>query len=96
VSDVRDSETWRAVEEHFTKALAPSFGTPYRGMDVAATSEGSRIAFTGMVYDRLEHGVESQFVIYPEEGDGVRAFPAQIDFCTRVLMWFDRHCDRDG
>jgi dipeptidyl aminopeptidase/acylaminoacyl peptidase len=39
----------------------------------------------------LEHGVESQLVIYPEEGHGVRAFPAQIDFCTRVLMWFDLH-----
>lgn len=30
-------------------------------------------------------------MIYPEEGHGVRAYPAQIDFLTRVLQWFDRY-----
>ena len=39
----------------------------------------------------LEHGVESELVIYPQEGHGVRAFPAQIDLCTRVVSWFQRH-----
>ncbi|MFN2538605.1 MAG: alpha/beta hydrolase family protein, partial [Mycobacteriales bacterium] len=39
----------------------------------------------------LEHGVESQLVIYPLEGHGVRAFPALNDFCTRLLDWFERH-----
>ncbi|MFI6540383.1 prolyl oligopeptidase family serine peptidase [Nonomuraea sp. NPDC050547] len=39
----------------------------------------------------LEHGVESQLAIYPGEGHGVRAFPAVIDFCTRVVDWFQRH-----
>ncbi|WP_459805172.1 S9 family peptidase [Herbidospora sp. RD11066] len=39
----------------------------------------------------LEHGVESQLVIYPQEGHGVRAFPALIDFCTRVVDWYQRH-----
>jgi dipeptidyl aminopeptidase/acylaminoacyl peptidase len=37
------------------------------------------------------HGVPSTLVIYPEEGHGVRAFPAQIDFLTRTLQWFDRY-----
>ncbi|WP_165777694.1 alpha/beta hydrolase family protein [Amycolatopsis antarctica] len=36
-------------------------------------------------------GVPSALVIYPEEGHGVRAFPAQIDFLARVLRWFDRY-----
>ncbi|RJQ83061.1 alpha/beta hydrolase family protein [Amycolatopsis panacis] len=36
-------------------------------------------------------GVESQLVTYPEEGHGVRAFPALTDFLTRSLQWFDRH-----
>lgn len=39
----------------------------------------------------LEFGVESELVIYPQEGHGVRAFPALIDYCTRVLDWFERH-----
>ncbi|WIV54052.1 S9 family peptidase [Amycolatopsis nalaikhensis] len=37
------------------------------------------------------HGVPSALVIYPEEGHGVRAFPAQIDFLARVLQWFERY-----
>jgi dipeptidyl aminopeptidase/acylaminoacyl peptidase len=39
----------------------------------------------------LEHGVRSQLAIYPQEGHGVRAFPALTDFCTRVLDWFAEH-----
>ena len=39
----------------------------------------------------LEHGVESQLVVYPQEGHGVRSFPALIDFCTRVVDWFGSH-----
>ncbi|MGC4938625.1 prolyl oligopeptidase family serine peptidase [Kribbella sp. DT2] len=36
-------------------------------------------------------GVESVLVVYPEEGHGVRAYPAMTDFLTRVMAWFDRH-----
>ncbi|MFD2468989.1 S9 family peptidase [Amycolatopsis silviterrae] len=39
----------------------------------------------------LAHGVPSTLAIYPEEGHGVRAFPAQIDFLTRMLQWFERY-----
>ena len=38
-----------------------------------------------------EAGVESEFVLYPEEGHGVRKFPAAIDFTTRLVGWFERH-----
>src|SRR5262249_51201976 len=38
----------------------------------------------------LEHGVESELVIYPQEGHGVRQFPATIDYVTRTLAWFER------
>lgn len=41
--------------------------------------------------DLLGAGVESQLVVYPNEGHGVRAFPTLIDFCCRVLDWFQRH-----
>lgn len=38
-----------------------------------------------------ENGVETELVIYPEEGHGVRNLPARIDFATRLLTWFQRH-----
>ncbi|GAA3573299.1 S9 family peptidase [Amycolatopsis ultiminotia] len=37
------------------------------------------------------NGVPSALLIYPEEGHGVRAFPAQLDFLARALQWFDRY-----
>ncbi|KZB80238.1 hypothetical protein AVL48_14210 [Amycolatopsis regifaucium] len=37
------------------------------------------------------NGVPSALVIYPEEGHGVRAYPAQIDLLARVLRWFERY-----
>ena len=37
------------------------------------------------------HGVDSALVIYPEEGHGVRAYPALTDFLTRMLNWFERY-----
>ena len=36
-------------------------------------------------------GVESVLLKYPEEGHGIRQFPAYIDFGARVLRWFDEH-----
>jgi dipeptidyl aminopeptidase/acylaminoacyl peptidase len=30
-------------------------------------------------------------VTYPHEGHGVRAFPAAIDYATRVVGWFTRY-----
>jgi dipeptidyl aminopeptidase/acylaminoacyl peptidase len=38
-----------------------------------------------------EHGVLSRLAVYPQEGHGVRSFPAVIDFTARVLEWFTRH-----
>jgi dipeptidyl aminopeptidase/acylaminoacyl peptidase len=38
-----------------------------------------------------ERGVETDVAIYPNEGHGVRNFPAIIDHDARVLAWFDRH-----
>ncbi len=35
-------------------------------------------------------GVETELVLYPEEGHGVRAFPTVIDLCARAIGWFDR------
>jgi dipeptidyl aminopeptidase/acylaminoacyl peptidase len=37
-----------------------------------------------------EHGVPAEVAIYPEEGHGVRTYPAFIDWCTRMVGWFER------
>jgi len=39
----------------------------------------------------LENGVESMLVTYPEEGHGIRKWPATIDYAARLLSWFDGH-----
>ena len=39
----------------------------------------------------LENGVESVLVSYPQEGHGVRRFPALIDYAARVVSWFEDH-----
>jgi dipeptidyl aminopeptidase/acylaminoacyl peptidase len=36
------------------------------------------------------NGVETELVLYPEEGHGVRKFPTVIDLCTRMVAWFER------
>ena len=38
----------------------------------------------------LENRVESVLVTYPEEGHGIRKFPACIDYTARVVTWFER------
>lgn len=38
-----------------------------------------------------EHGVDSEVVIYPEEGHGVLAHPARVDWGSRVLRFLARH-----
>jgi dipeptidyl aminopeptidase/acylaminoacyl peptidase len=38
-----------------------------------------------------QHGLESVLVIYPQEGHGVRSYPAMVDFLSRVLGWFERY-----
>lgn len=37
------------------------------------------------------HGTESALVIYPEEGHGVRSYPAITDFLVRTVGWFEQH-----
>jgi dipeptidyl aminopeptidase/acylaminoacyl peptidase len=39
----------------------------------------------------LYHGVESALVTYPQEGHGVRSYPAITDLLARIVSWFERH-----
>jgi dipeptidyl aminopeptidase/acylaminoacyl peptidase len=42
----------------------------------------------------LQNGVKSVLVMYPEEGHGVRQFPAMIDYAARMVGWFEDHLQR--
>ncbi len=44
----------------------------------------------------LRHGVESVLVTYPKEGHGVRQYPAVLDFCTRLVEWFQARMPADS
>jgi dipeptidyl aminopeptidase/acylaminoacyl peptidase len=37
----------------------------------------------------LENGVKSVLVTYPEEGHGIRKWPATIDYAARLIAWFE-------
>lgn len=43
-----------------------------------------------------ESGVPSVLVTYPQEGHGIRSFPAMIDYAARVVSWFDTWLARAG
>ncbi|MFN2537528.1 MAG: hypothetical protein ABR549_05175, partial [Mycobacteriales bacterium] len=52
--DVRASETWQRVEEHFRRIHEPRFGSPHRLLELAAGPDASQLVVTGHVYDALE------------------------------------------
>jgi dipeptidyl aminopeptidase/acylaminoacyl peptidase len=57
------------------------------GLQDRCTPPGQAIEF----YRALrEQGVETEVVIYPQEGHGVRNMPALFDYCTRIVGWFEQ------
>lgn len=44
----------------------------------------------------LENEVTSVLVTYPEEGHGIRKFPAAIDYAARLVSWFERFMPPDA
>jgi dipeptidyl aminopeptidase/acylaminoacyl peptidase len=37
------------------------------------------------------YGVETEFVVYPREGHGIREEKHRIDVLNRIISWFDKH-----
>jgi len=71
---------------HASKARTPTLLTA--GAKDRCTPAGQAREF----YQALTgHGVDSELVIYPEEGHGVSRFPAVTDYLTRVVTWFERY-----
>jgi len=76
----------RSPVMHASKARTPTLLTA--GAKDGCTPAGQAREF----YQALTgHGVDSELVIYPEEGHGVRRFPAVTDYLTRLLTWFERY-----
>jgi dipeptidyl aminopeptidase/acylaminoacyl peptidase len=58
------------------------------GLRDRCTPPGQAIEFHQAL---LATGVETELVLYPEEGHGVRSLPAQIDYAARVVDFLSRH-----
>lgn len=54
--------------------------------DLATPASQAQLLHTAL----LERGVETQLVVYPEEGHGVRQPQANADQCARMIAWFER------
>jgi dipeptidyl aminopeptidase/acylaminoacyl peptidase len=76
----------RSPVMHASKARTPTLLTA--GAKDRCTPAGQAREF----YQALtSHGVDSELVIYPGEGHGVRRFPAVTDYLTRIVTWFERY-----
>jgi dipeptidyl aminopeptidase/acylaminoacyl peptidase len=65
--DVRDTATFREIQEHFERAYAPAFGRPSHASEPAITRDGGRIAVTVSVMDQLE-GLPGSRIALVESG----------------------------
>lgn len=52
--DLRGTDTWNDVEQHFRRIHEPAFGSPHRLLEPSTNADGSIVAVTGFVYDELE------------------------------------------
>ncbi len=71
---------------HASKATTPTLLTA--GAKDRCTPAGQAREFYQAL---IGHGVDSELVIYPGEGHGVRQFPAVTDYLTRLVTWFERY-----
>lgn len=52
--DLTSTNLWAEVEEHFQKQHSPAFGKVSGANDLALSPDGSKIAFTGSIWEKLE------------------------------------------
>jgi dipeptidyl aminopeptidase/acylaminoacyl peptidase len=76
----------RSPVMHASKARTPTLLTA--GAKDRCTPAGQAREFYQAL---MGHGVDSELVIYPEEGHGVSRFPAVTDYLTRLVTWFETY-----
>ncbi|HEX3931170.1 MAG TPA: S9 family peptidase [Nocardioides sp.] len=59
--------------------------------DLATPPSQAQVLHTAL----RERGVDTQLVIYPDEGHGVRHPLSVVDQCARMVAWFDRYLRGD-
>jgi dipeptidyl aminopeptidase/acylaminoacyl peptidase len=55
--------------------------------DLATPPSQAQVLYTAL----RERGIDTQLVLYPEEGHGVRQPLTVADQCARMIAWFDGH-----
>jgi dipeptidyl aminopeptidase/acylaminoacyl peptidase len=76
----------RSPVMHASKARTPTLLTA--GAEDRCTPAGQAREFYQAL---IGQGIDSELVIYPGEGHGVRRFPALTDYLTRLVTWFERY-----
>ncbi|MBM3888909.1 MAG: S9 family peptidase, partial [Verrucomicrobia bacterium] len=80
-----------AMRAHSPITYAPAVRTPTLILH-SAHDRRCPLPMATMFYRALKKaGVETQMVIYPDEGHPIRQLPHQEDVLRRVLEWFARH-----
>ena len=87
----RPWEVPQAMRDHSPLTFASRVKTPTLILH-AANDRRCPLPMGRMYYRALKSaGVETEMVIYPDEGHPIRQLPHQEDVLTRVLDWFARH-----
>jgi len=76
----------RSPVMHAHKAKTPTLSTC--GVLDRCTPPEEAVQFHNAL---LENGVKSVLVTYPQEGHGVRKWPAIVDYAARTVGWFEEH-----
>jgi dipeptidyl aminopeptidase/acylaminoacyl peptidase len=71
---------------HASKAKTPTLLTA--GAKDRCTPAGQAREFYQAL---IGHGIDSELVVYPEEGHGVGRYPAITDYLTRLIAWFEKY-----
>jgi dipeptidyl aminopeptidase/acylaminoacyl peptidase len=85
---------WEVVErmrEHSPLTYAAKVRTPTLILH-SLNDRRCPVAMGKMFYRALKKtGVETEMVIYPDEGHGIRQLPHREDVLRRTLDWFEKH-----
>jgi len=84
-------EVPQAMHEHSPLSYAAAVRTPTLILH-SANDRRCPLPMGIMFYRALKrHGVETELVIYPDEGHPIKQLPHREDVLRRVLDWFKRH-----
>ncbi|KAH8820216.1 prolyl endopeptidase [Xylogone sp. PMI_703] len=89
-----DADPYSMDSRYFTRspvAHAGRYRTPF--LQIAGQNDRAVVPSQAIQYHHalVERGVKSAVVVYPDEGHGIRKFPAYIDYCYRLVAWLESY-----